>query len=298
VTVAAPPVASSPSSAPQGSAASVPRSLRPPRTNARSAAADPAVVGANPGLFHFDVEPSAVPATLTQAQWTSLPGLERLILDAAPAVTGNPTQASHIELQVSRDKANLDQFSGPGRAVQVRSRPGTVVSEGAGASQGSQLLWEPLTGVWAIARVPGDEAAAVRFAETVTFDHVLRCAVPFRLTTVPEGTVLEACTFVADETGVTGRATVGKGDASVTVSVGPRTAQAPTTTINGRPATVREQPGDGGANILQIDIDYSDRVVDLLAEGRYDKATVIRIAEGYQAVSGADPNNWPASPLN
>jgi hypothetical protein len=259
--------------------------FRPPVATAPPATADPTVVGADPGLLHFDIATAAVPVPVALAQWTSVDGLERLILQA-----GSTVPESSSQVQVSRERSALDPLGeGPVHQVRVGSRPATL--------GGSRLVWQPVDGVWAEVQAPGDEAAVIRFAEAVTFDHVLRCVVPFRLTWVPAGTALEACNMLFASTGVSGSATVAVGNSALTVEVDRGgTAPAPTTTINGRPATVRRYPGDGGAPVLQVDLDYRDHVVDLLAEGHYDQATVLRIAEGYRDVA-ANPDSWPASPL-
>ncbi len=270
---------------------------RPPAAAAaRPASVDPTVVGADPGLLHFDLPASAVSGSVTTAQWTSIDGLERLILQAEPIASGaKAVAAPGLQIQVSREKDALDPIGGPTHQVRVGTRTGTLASD----QGGGRLRWQPVDGVWAELQAAGTDAQLIHLAGAVTFDHVLRCAVPFRLTWVPAGSTLEACSMVFDDHGeATGSATVRIGAGAVTVAVGPgASVRAPTTTINGRPATVRSYPGDGGNVVLQIDVDFGDHVVELLAEGGHDEATVRHLAEGYRDVAGTDPAAWPVSPL-
>jgi hypothetical protein len=101
-----------------------------------------------------------------------------------------------------------------------------------------------------------------------------------------------------DARGASGMATVHTGNSSITVDVQPGgKVLDPTSTVNGRPASVRQNTGDGGGPILQVDIQYPDRLVDIVAEGVWNRPTVLGIADGYQDVSAPDPATWPVSPL-
>jgi hypothetical protein len=266
------------------------RPLRPPvAAGATPATADPKVVGADPGLIHFDLAamPEPAPLPFTLAQWTSVGGLERLVLQ--PGGTG-ATATSPVQVQVSRDKAALDPLTGLIRSVHVGSRPAT--------STPGQVRWQPVSGVWVEVQAPGGDDAVLGYANAVTFDHVLRCVVPFRLTNVPAGAAVEACNVIFDDRGASGMATVHTGNSSITVEVqrGGK-VPTPTTTINGRPASVQENTGDGGGPILQIDIQYPDPVVDIVAVGVWNRATVLAMAGGYQAATDPNPDTWPVSPL-
>lgn len=273
--VGAPPVTASPSAFPSPRPSAV-LSWEPRVTSGTPASVDPSVVGADPALLHVDLPTAAMPVPVTRAQWASIDGLERIIVDA-------------VQVQVSGDRTALDPLDGATHPVTIGAK--------AGSMSGSQVRWEPVPGVWAQLTAPGSETDVLRLAGALRFDRVLRCAVPFRLTGLPSGTALEACGMDFTATGVTGHATVHSGQWSVTVDVEPGgKVPAPTTTIGGRPASVREYPGDGGATIMQVDIDYGDHVVDLLAEGRYDRSTVLAIAAGYRDLTGTAPEQWP-SPL-
>jgi hypothetical protein len=274
-------------------------SFRLPRADARPATADPGVVGADPRLLHFDIDPSAAPQPMTLAQWTSMAGLERLTMEAGPPVrVGKGTTVPSIQVEIARDRSALDPLGGPGHTVRIGGRPGTLAGSGTGPARAAQVVWQPVTGVWAQVQAPGDDPAVIAFAEAVTFDHVLRCVVPFRLTWLPAGTALDTCSTVFSQTGASGRATVRTGTGAVTVEVDRGiTVVSPGTTVNGLPAKVHRYPGDGGSPVLQVDVQYPDHVVDLLAEGAYDQATVLRIAGGYRDVTDPDPGTWPVDPL-
>jgi hypothetical protein len=84
----------------------------------------------------------------------------------------------------------------------------------------------------------------------------------------------------------------------VTVEVErPATLPDPTTTVNGHPAKVHEYPGDGGAPILQVDVDEGGQLLDLVAEGHYNRATVLALAAGCQLVDDDRPERWPTPRL-
>jgi hypothetical protein len=298
------PMTATPSTRPQ-SAAPTPRpshgggtltTFRLPTTDAPSAASDPKVVGADPGLLHFDIAASVLPTPITSAQWTSVDGLERLVIQAGKPGT---TQAAMLQVQVSRDRSSIDPLPGNAHPVRVGSRTGSVATSSFEGHASSQLRWQPFGGVWAEVQAAGDAASAVKVAEAVTFDHVMRCSVPFRLTWVPAGTTLEACNVTLDVIRDNWMSSVHVGNSTITVTREPdgTLPSAPPTTIAGKPAVDLEYPGDGGHNIFQVDIDYGDHVVDLVAEGHYDKSTVLRIAAGYRDVPGSDPGQWPPSPL-
>lgn len=259
--------------------------LRPPvQAGATPATVDPKVVGADPTLFHFDLADAALPPDAL-IQWTSVDGLERLTVQP-------DSNGALVQVQVSRISGLLDPMSGTTRSVSVGGRPGTLVMSG--HDEYGQLRWQPVPGLWAQVQGPGAAADITRVAGLVSFDHVLRCVVPFRLTDVPAGARVQACSSVFEPRGATGSATVHIGQYAVTVELDRfATLPDPTTTVNGRPAKVRQYPGDGGAQILQVDIDERDSVLDLLAEGRYDPTTVLALAAGVVLVDG-QPDGWPS----
>jgi hypothetical protein len=268
---------------------------RPPlSSDAVPATVDPSVVGADPGLFHFDVDQAAVTTPVVQAQWMSLSGLEQLVMQAGPSAgAGNGPR-----LMVSRDRAQLDPLGPDHMPVRVGAKPATLSVQDRPSDQVA-IFWQPLPGVWAEV-IDHGEQIAIRFAEGVRFDHVRRCAVPFRLTWVPSGTRLLTCSVLfGPTTGITASATVGTSRWQVVVDILPDfPAISGTMRINGRPAQASEYPGDGGALTYQVDVDYGDHTVDLQGTGHYSKATILHVAQGYQDLPGGDPTTWPASPLD
>jgi hypothetical protein len=253
------------------------------------------VVGTDPLLLHFDVDPAAQVDPVAEVQWSSLGSLERLTLQSAPKIKPGLTTFQSVTVAVSRVRADLDPLSGKTRPVRVGKASGSLaLADGAG-----QLRWQPLPGVWAEVQASGDEAQLVKLASGVRFDRVLRCVVPFRLSWVPAGSTVDSCSVLFSSDRVTGSATIRVPNGGyVTVSAEPDgKTRAGNTVIGGRPALVREYPGDAKALIFQIDIDWADHVVDLLAEGRYDKSVVLQVAQGYREITGADPAAWLANPL-
>jgi hypothetical protein len=295
----APPASSAsigPSSFP--SAGGAPATLTLPIVpGAVAAAEDPTTVGTDPSLLHFDLPVAAMPRPVTVLEWTSMAGLERLNLQAGPtAVVDGKAHVQAIQVLVTRDKSQLDPLSGGTRTVSVAGRPATLSSAGTGVDRSVTLRWQPVGGLWAEVETGGqDDDPAIQLAAALTFDSVRRCVVPFQLGWVPPGATVETCDVSLVDGRPSGRATVQAGKSAVTVEVDPggRLPSAATTTIGGRAATVREYPGDGGKTIMQVDIDYGDHVVDLLAEGAYDRQTVLRIADGYRDLAGEPVQDWP-----
>lgn len=252
---------------------------RPPvAAGATSARSDPTVVGADPLLLHLDLDPKALAGPFTNTHWSSLGGLERLMVGVAPPTGTGTSSFQTVTVEVSRQLSDLPPLSGHPRQVRVGGVNGSLL-------KGAQLRWQPLPGVWAEVEMSGDDAAIIRVAEGVTFDHVLRCALPFRFTWAPAGSTVAGCAI--DFATRSGGATIAIPNGGyVTIEQEPgATMWQGTTTINGRRAQLREYPGDGQNLIYQIDVDYVDHVVDLLAEGHYDKAVVRRLAESYREAS-------------
>jgi len=276
--VGPPVVGGPPRTSPFPTPSAAPALGEPAATAGTPATADPSVVGADPALLHVYLPSAAMPVPASQLDWSSLDGLERIIVN---------TGAGTVDVQVTRDRTALDPLDGTTHPVAVGGKNGT--------GTGSQVRWEPVPGVWAQVVAQGSATDVIRLAGALRFDRVLRCAVPFRFTALPPGTTVEGCDMAFTAGGATGRATVHSGRWAVTVDVFPGVPFGPpTTTIGGHPARVKEYPGDGGATILQIDIDYGDHVVDLLAEGRYDRAAVLAMAAGYHDLLGTPPATWPA----
>jgi hypothetical protein len=261
-----------------------------------TAAKDPTVVGSDRELLHVDLPAAAIPRPVSVLEWTSMPGVERLNLQAGPTVVvDGKSHVSAVEVMVTPDKSQLDPAPGDAvRAVAVGDLPATLSSSGTGVDRFVVLRWQPVAGLWAQLSTGGEDAPAIQLAAALTFDSVRFCAVPFRLDWVPPGAKVEICDASMIDGRRGGRTTIQVGKAAVTVEVDPGgRVSSPTTTIAGRPAAVREYPGDGGKTIMQVDIDYGDHVADLLAEGAYDRQTVLQIAAGYRDLTGELVGAWP-----
>jgi hypothetical protein len=186
------------------------------------AAQDPAAVGTDPRVLHFDVYLDAIGASASD--WTSGVGYEQFVVPYDPA-------GRAIEVLIGRDPAVLEErrarpgFSvrgpdgsrgtteTPAGTVQVGDRTATLhreVGPGgevlgnqavAGAVQRSGvgwiLRWQPVDGLYAVAQVVGASDADRETVRTVAgalrLDQAQRCATPLRLATLPADAVLGSC---------------------------------------------------------------------------------------------------------
>jgi phage terminase large subunit-like protein len=193
----------------------------PALTTLPGAAADPAAVGTDPRVLHFDVYLDRIGATASD--WTSAPGYERFVTPYDPS-------GRAIEVLIGRDPAVLeDRRARPGWNVRTRDggrgttettvapirigdRPATLHREiGPGELAGNQELrgvvqgsgvgwivrWQPVDGLYAVAQVVGateaDRETVLTVAGALRLDQAQRCATPLRLATVPVGAVLSSC---------------------------------------------------------------------------------------------------------
>jgi hypothetical protein len=267
-----------------------------PLPGAITAVMDPTVVGSDREFLHVDLPAAAIPRPVSIIEWTSMPGVERLNLQAGPTVVvDGRSHVSTVQVAVTPDKSQLDPGQGSAvRAVSVGDLPGTLSSSGTGVDRSVVLRWQPVGGLWAQLSTGGEDAPAIQLAAALTFDTVRFCAVPFHLDWMPPGATVEICDASMIDGRRGGRSTIQVGKAAVTVEVDPGgRVPSPTTTIAGRPAAVREYQGDGGKMIMQVDVDYGDHVADLVAEGAYDRQTVLQIAGGYRDLTDEPVGAWP-----
>lgn len=255
--------------------------------------------------LHISVDIDSLGGPINEVQWDTSDGLERLSLSVARGT---------VQLHLSRDKARLPGVEGNLAATTINGRPAEILvvpgtSPNAtptpaptelghrrpGVRQPyATIRWQPEDGLWAQVTGPGEDTTT-QAARAARFDQVRRCAVPFRLTWVPPGATLIGCHFAHDS----GRISVQIGDWYLHV-MGLPPGMDPfngDSSIGGHAAWVLEQPGDGGARIMQVQVDYGSQIADFTAEGRYDRQAVLQIAGGYQPATGTDPATWPVSPL-
>jgi hypothetical protein len=177
------------------------------------AAADPAAVGTDPRVLHFDVYLDPIGAT--GSDWTSGPGYERF-------VTPYEQSGRAIEVLIGRDPAVLEERRArpgwnarvdggdrgttetPAGTVRVGDRPATLHRETGvtglqgnrevtGAVQGSGvgwvLRWQPVDGLYAVAQVvnatEADSVTVGTVAGALRLDQAQRCATPLRPATMP-----------------------------------------------------------------------------------------------------------------
>jgi hypothetical protein len=180
--------------------------LRLPSADGQPGAADrPDLVGADPTVLHFDVD--GITAGAHDVVWSVGKGTEQADIfgDDRRVFVGLARTADGLPGPVV--PSILNPLTPP-VAVEIGGRPGIVRSTErtpAGAEGlGFWLVqWQPNDGFWAVAQVwtaARDDALAV--AAAVRFDSARRCAVPFRMTSLAAGTVLQRCEVsLSGETG-------------------------------------------------------------------------------------------------
>jgi hypothetical protein len=178
------------------------------------AAQDPAAVGTDPRVLHFDIYLDPIGATASD--WTSAAGYERF-------VTPYDRSGRAIEVLIGRDPAVLEEqrarpgwnvrtddggrgtIETPAGTVSVGDRPATLHREvGPGELAGNQavvgavkgtgvgwiLRWQPVDGLYAVAQVVGatdaDRETVRTVAGALRLDQAQRCATPLRLAASPD----------------------------------------------------------------------------------------------------------------
>ncbi|HEX5996081.1 MAG TPA: hypothetical protein VFY84_13155 [Jiangellales bacterium] len=153
---------------------------------APGAAARPDLVGTDPNVLHFAVDPEVG----TPVLWASLAGRETIQL---------MRDGRLVTVDMARDVVAFDKVLYDGVMAErpetwtdttVDGRPAKVGT----AANGRVVRWSPANGVWI--DVSGydettDDLRAV--AEGLWLDEALRCSVPFQLTTLPTGARVSGC---------------------------------------------------------------------------------------------------------
>jgi hypothetical protein len=185
------------------------------------AAADPAAVGTDPRVLHFDVYLDPVGATASD--WTSGPGYEKFVVpyDAAgraievligrdPAVLEERRERPGIQVRTADGGRGTTET--PAGTVEIGDRTGTLNREtGPGDVSGNRtvtgfvqgsgvgwvLRWQPVDGLYAVAQVVNANEADRETVRTVAgalrLDQAQRCATPLRLAATPAGGRLTTC---------------------------------------------------------------------------------------------------------
>ncbi|MFG2044911.1 hypothetical protein [Dactylosporangium sp. NPDC048998] len=299
---AAPPATTAvPSAAPSATpttAAALPQTtappLLPPADGAPSALSDPAQVG-RPWLVHLSMDVLPFPATVvhyqtsTDGEWVQLQG----------ELSGTPKTLSMLYVRLSRGTTDFEPLTGEQKSVVVDGRPGTFAYDSRSGT--GTLRWRLANGLWLQVYGQLDEAATLAVANGVRLDRTYRCAVPFRLPSVPAGTRAAACgtTFFGSERSTVMAIAIGDSYVSFTTELrNGSAAGAANETLGGRRAQVLEHPGDGGHPILEIHMGMGGGVtLSMVAAGSYNRSVVRELAATLQWLGGDDPAAWPENPL-
>lgn len=190
----------------------------PPAAKVPPAAEDPAAVGTDPALFHFDIDFAALGRAMPGAdasEWTSGKGYEKV------SVPGESGTGPRVEVIIAPDAEVFDQVrsmpgwtarrpdgsrirtheDGPTSPLTVQGKPGTLrkttlAAEWSNGRDESSLVlvWQPRDGLYAFVQVfGGDQAFALTVADAIRLDRAQRCAVPLRLTDLPAGAAWSGC---------------------------------------------------------------------------------------------------------
>ncbi|WP_430783424.1 hypothetical protein [Actinoplanes sp. G11-F43] len=155
------------------------------------AAARPDLVGTDPGVLHFTAD--HLVAGSTHVTWGAAAGVESVQTLGAD-VTALFLLAGDAS---ALDGADRTLGSGGGSVtredVLVGDRPGRAWPDG-----GTWTVdWQPSAGLWARLQMLGaGRAELLTAAAAIRFDGARRCAVPFRLTVVPDGMRTLSCSVM------------------------------------------------------------------------------------------------------
>ena len=259
---------------------------RPPRiAGVADVARRPAALGSDPTLFHLDV------SGLTgwrHLQWASWSGGEQL---AVGLKTGDS-----VEIEAARSPDKLTWGPAIPSPVKVNGRP----AELAHARGGMAVRWQPVPGVWAQVYAGENLDLAIDTAQTVRFDRVYRCAVPFRLTGLVSARMTK-CSHDVDADGPRHAANVwlqlGDAEAEYQIAVGRADPVTPNDTIGDRPVEISKPTG---AAILEGQIRYAydwGTAYFWAFYGPIDEAVFRSLVTAFTPVPDSDPAAWPRTPL-
>lgn len=280
---------------------------RPPLVEgAPTAVSAPSVLGSDPTLFHLDLTGFDLvhPERGHELAWSARAGYEDL-RGWSPDAGGNFS----VEASQSRDK--LTGQAGEISSTEVAGLPAEAVRLAPGTGNtnlpagANALRWEAAPGVWAQVVVDGGPEAAMRIAERVRLDRTFRCAVPFRLTGLPDRARVIKCETWFASGRFFGGAWVGNGGpaavdnpeyyvAVVFRSSGPEPANE---TIGGRAVTLYPGAGRPGST-ARIEYAYDTGVAVFYPFYTTTDDPFLRsLVPAFQPVTDSDPAAWPRSPL-
>ncbi|RZU50804.1 hypothetical protein EV385_2588 [Krasilnikovia cinnamomea] len=261
------------------------------------AAEQPNLVGTDPGTLHFSADDLLAGAA--NATWSAGRGTEIV------EYTGPAGQARVV---LARSAASLDGIrqtlasSGrpqPPTDVRVAGRPGIAWID-PGPSGGTNLWfvrWRPVDGLWAQMESYADSReGAIGAAGKVRFDSAHRCAVPFRLESLPTGARLLECSV---NLGYDGRSIFAEGS----LVVGDQGGRWLTVRVQ-RTENVGAQGGELSAGPYRVHRQGSDVLkmsatpgsVEVFLDGwgnGYAESDGLAVLGGYRPVGDVnDPETW------
>ncbi|OKI62822.1 hypothetical protein [Micromonospora sp. CB01531] len=186
----------------------------PPRADGVPGAAQrPDLVGTDPQALHLGVDPSQA----RYLRWAVHgPQVESIRFSVG---SGQP-----VLVEVSPSAQAVNEFLIDGVPIDEAVIPLTFDGAVRQIRGGAGLIkaWQPVPGLYARASMlGGDRAALDRAVDAVRWDEARRCASPLRLTTLPEGTTVTACSVdaTAFPTGLNVELTLSRKEPSATMRV-------------------------------------------------------------------------------
>ncbi|PYC76507.1 hypothetical protein C7C45_00510 [Micromonospora arborensis] len=210
----------------------------PPRVDGvPGSAADPALVGSDPNVLHFGLDP----ARARYLGWSVVRGHTESV-----RLSVRDDQPVYVEVSSTPELSITVSFGG----VEVdAAAPGPQIFDGTihPASGGVSAMvksWHPAPGLYARAVIlGGDRAGLERAVEALRWNEARSCAVPLRLDALPEGASLTGCSVDLSSypSLVTSNFTIGRSATQVMFvdyryASGAGTRTAGNRTVAGRPA--------------------------------------------------------------
>ncbi|KAB1926072.1 hypothetical protein AB0J94_10880 [Micromonospora noduli] len=190
---------------PQPAVTPSPVVVTPPRAPGVPGAAErPALIGTDPRLLHFGVDPTAAKpvAWRSAAQVESMrldlgDGVQAMVIVAADPRTaeiGDPSQLRDIGPDKAGAVTSDKDLASPGQGLDAASRYNGVIRQLDRVTKGWVLRWQPVPGLYVRVAALGETGAEVRrAAAALRFDEARRCVAPIQLTALPPGARISAC---------------------------------------------------------------------------------------------------------
>ncbi|MFC8617000.1 hypothetical protein ACFT9M_11350 [Micromonospora purpureochromogenes] len=177
------------SGSPPPAAAPVRLVVAPPRVDGIAGAATrPDLVGADPKVLHFGVDP----ARGRYLGWAVAEGVESVRIDVGSGRT--------VSVDLARSSSALSERPMEGLEVGLRELAteaafdGRTVTVADGSRQVRVRHWQPSRGLYARAVViDGPQAELLVAADALRWDEPRRCTAPIQLTTLPPGAAVASC---------------------------------------------------------------------------------------------------------